>query len=63
MKSEKKSKNKIATWDKLLDKKYGLSGTTGRTEFEIKSLAFISCEMIRTKGVKSKYQGNNINYG
>ncbi|MEX6688946.1 helix-turn-helix transcriptional regulator [Danxiaibacter flavus] len=53
MKSEKKSKNKLVSWDKQLDKKYGLPGTPGRTDFEIKSQAFILGEMLKEERAKA----------
>jgi hypothetical protein len=47
MKSEKRSKNKIETWDKVLDEKYGKHGTPARTEFEMKAQAFIIGELLK----------------
>ena len=41
MKKEIRSKNKITSWDSVLDEKYGKIGTPGRTEFEMKAQAFI----------------------
>lgn len=54
MKNEKRSKNKIASWDTVLDKKYGKRGTVARTEFEIKSQAFIVGELLKEERTKAQ---------
>ena len=53
MKTEKRSKNEIVPWDTHLDKKYGVSGTDERIEFEIKSQAFILGEMLKEERAKA----------
>jgi len=53
MKNEKRSKNKIESWDKVLDEKYGLRGTPTRTEFEMKSHAFIIGELLKDERAKA----------
>jgi len=53
MKSEKKSKNKIESWDKVLDEKYGKQGTPARTEFEMKAQAFIIGELLKEERAKA----------
>jgi HTH-type transcriptional regulator / antitoxin HipB len=52
MKTEKKSKNKIVSWNDHLDKKYGKRGTSTRTEFEMKSQTFILGELLKTERSK-----------
>ena len=44
---EKISNNKVVSWDKHLDKKYGLHGSTTRTEFEMKAQTFILGELLK----------------
>ncbi len=53
MKTEKKSKNKIVSWDNHLDKKYGKRGTVARTEFEMKSQTFILGELLKDERQKA----------
>ena len=53
MKNEKRSKNKIESWDTVLDEKYGLRGTPTRTEFEMKSHAFILGELLKEERAKA----------
>jgi len=53
MKTEKKSKNKIVSWDDHLDKKYGKRGTSTRTEFEMKSQTFILGELLKDEREKA----------
>ena len=53
MQEEKRSKNKIIPWDKHLDDKYGVSGTNSRTEFEVKSQAFIIGELLKGERAKA----------
>lgn len=49
----KKSKNKIASWDGHLDKKYGAIGTRERTDFEMKAQAFIIGELLKEERTKA----------
>lgn len=53
MKTEKKSKNKIVSWDDHLDKKYGKRGTSKRTEFEMKSQTFVLGELLKDERQKA----------
>lgn len=53
MKTEKKSKNKMVSWDEHLDKKYGKRGTSSRTEFETKSQIFILGELLKDERQKA----------
>ena len=53
MKSEKKVKNKIVSWDVHLDDKYGKRGTNNRTEFELKSQTFILGELLKEERRKA----------
>jgi ribosome-binding protein aMBF1 (putative translation factor) len=53
MKSEKRSKNKIESWEKVLDSKYGERGSVSRTEFEMKSHAFIIGELLKEERAKA----------
>lgn len=54
MKTEiKRSKNKIASWDNVLNKKYGKVGTPARTNFETKAQAFIIGELLREERGKA----------
>jgi HTH-type transcriptional regulator/antitoxin HipB len=50
---EKKSKNKVVSWDTHLDEKYGAHGTPTRTEFEMKAQAFILGELLKEERVKA----------
>lgn len=43
----KKENKNITTFDELLDSKYGKSGTSQRTNFEIKAKAFAIGELIK----------------
>jgi len=43
----KKENKNITTFDELLDSKYGKSGTSNRTNFEIKAKAFAIGELIK----------------
>ncbi len=52
MKTEKRSKNRITSWDIHLDKKYGVLGTASRTEFEMRSQTFIISELLKDKKQK-----------
>jgi ribosome-binding protein aMBF1 (putative translation factor) len=47
MKAKIQKKKKISTFDEHLDKRYGKTGTSKRTEFEIKAKAFAIGEVIR----------------
>ena len=51
--TEKISKNKVVDWDTNLDKKYGLSGTASRTEFEMKAQTFILGELLKDEREKA----------
>lgn len=53
MKNAKLSKNKIVSWDKHLDKKYGVHGTGTRTEFEMKAQTFILGELLKDERQKA----------
>jgi ribosome-binding protein aMBF1 (putative translation factor) len=53
MKKEKKSKNKITSWDIILDKKYGKAGTPERTEFEMKSQVFMLGALLKEERTKA----------
>ena len=53
MKNVKRSKNKIESWDTVLDEKYGMRGTLARTEFEMKSQAFILGELLKEERAKA----------
>ncbi len=53
MKTEKKSANKLVSWDVHLDKKYGISGTPERVEFELKAHAFILGELLKEERAKA----------
>lgn len=50
---EKKSRNKVVSWDTHLDKKYGLHGTSTRTEFEMKAQTFILGELLKEEREKA----------
>jgi HTH-type transcriptional regulator / antitoxin HipB len=50
---EKISNNKVVSWDKHLDKKYGLQGSTTRTEFEMKAQTFILGELLKEEREKA----------
>lgn len=50
---EKISNNKVVSWDKHLDKKYGLHGSTTRTEFEMKAQTFILGELLKDEREKA----------
>jgi len=54
MQTEKKSKNKIVSWNDHLDKKYGKRGTETRTEFEMKSQTFILGELLKDERAKAQ---------
>jgi HTH-type transcriptional regulator / antitoxin HipB len=55
MKTEiKRSKNKIASWDDVLDKKYGKLGNPKRTEFETKAQTFVIGELLKEERSKAK---------
>lgn len=51
--TEKISKNKVKDWDIHLDKKYGVSGTSTRTEFEMKAQTFILGELLKEEREKA----------
>ena len=50
---EKISENKVISWDKHLDKKYGTNGSISRTKFETKAQTFILNELLK----EAIYQG------
>jgi ribosome-binding protein aMBF1 (putative translation factor) len=50
---EKISNNKVVSWDKHLDKKYGIHGTPTRTEFEMKAQTFILGELLKEEREKA----------
>ena len=49
----KKSTDKVVSWDTHLDKKYGLHGTSTRSDFEIKSQTFILGELLKYERKKA----------
>lgn len=53
MEKETRSKNKIASWDSHLDKKYGERGSVSRTDFEVKSRAFVVGEVLKEERAKA----------
>jgi HTH-type transcriptional regulator/antitoxin HipB len=53
MENEIRSKNKITTWNSHLDEKYGKTGTASRTEFEVKSYAFVLGELLKEERAKA----------
>jgi HTH-type transcriptional regulator/antitoxin HipB len=53
MKTEKRSRNKIVSWEEHLDKKYGKRGSESRTEFEMKSQTFILGELLKEERTKA----------
>ena len=53
MKTEKRSKNKIVSWESHLEKKYGKTGASARTEFEINAQAFILGELLKEERTKA----------
>lgn len=53
MEKEMKSENKITNWDDHLDQKYSERGTASRTEFEMKSHAFVVGEVLRDERAKA----------
>ena len=53
MKTEKRSKNKIVSWDDYLDKKYEKHGTPERTVFETGAKAFILAEVLKEERTKA----------
>ncbi len=48
-----KSKNKVIPWDTHLDKKYGICGTSTRSEFEMKAQTFILGELLKEEREKA----------
>lgn len=50
---QKKSNNKVVSWDKQLDKKYGPHGTPTRSEFEMKAQTFILGELLKEERKKA----------
>jgi len=50
---EKISDNKVVSWDKHLDKKYGTNGSISRTEFETKAQTFILGELLKEEREKA----------
>ena len=50
---EKKSKNKVVSWNTHLDKKYGIRGTATRSEFEMKAQTFILGELLKEEREKA----------
>ena len=49
----KRIKDKVVSWDKNLDKKYGIRGTASRLEFETKSQTFILGELLKDEREKA----------
>lgn len=50
---EKKSRNKVVSWDTHLDNKYGIRGTATRSEFEMKAQTFILGELLKEEREKA----------
>ena len=50
---EKKSANKIVSWNAHLDAKYGVNGTPARSEFEVKAQSFILGELLKEERQKA----------
>jgi HTH-type transcriptional regulator / antitoxin HipB len=50
---EKRSKNKVVSWNTHLDKKYGVRGTATRSEFEMKAQTFILGELLKEEREKA----------
>ena len=50
---EKKSKDKVVSWDSHLDHKYGIHGTASRSEFEMKAQTFILGELLKEEREKA----------
>ncbi len=50
---EKKSRNKVVSWDTHLDQKYGSHGTSTRTQFEMKAQTFILGELLKEEREKA----------
>lgn len=50
---KKISKNKVVSWDTHLDKKYGVRGTSTRSEFEMKAQTFILGELLKEERQKA----------
>ena len=50
---EKISDNKVVSWDKHLDEKYGLQGSATRTEFDMKAQSFILGELLKEERMKA----------
>ena len=53
MKQERRSKNKIASWDAHLNQKYGNHGSENSVEFEAKAQAFIIGELLKEERTKA----------
>lgn len=49
----KKTKDRVVSWDAHLDKKYGVRGTTSRSEFELKAQTFILGELLKEEREKA----------
>ncbi len=49
----KKIKDKVASWDTHLDKKYGVHGTASRSELEMKPQTFILGELLKEEREKA----------
>ena len=49
----KKSKDKVVSWDSHLDHKYGIHGTASRSEFEMKAQTFILGELLKEEREKA----------
>ncbi len=52
-KAVKGTSNKIVSWEKHLDRKYGVRGTDTRIAFEMKSQAFILGELLKEEREKA----------
>lgn len=49
----KRSKNEVVSWDTHLDNKYGIHGTSARSEFEMKAQVFILGELLKEEREKA----------
>ena len=49
----RKSKDKVVSWDSHLDHKYGINGTASRSEFEMKAQTFILGELLKDEREKA----------
>lgn len=48
-----KIKDKVVSWESHIDKKYGVHGTSSRSEFEMKAQSFILGELLKQEREKA----------